>query len=339
MESARIRDSKAGGPSVRVGGNLLLNGGRPRREGQKSRSNKISSIILSCISLSAPSALRLASSNKSIMIGNHGCGLMYVCLAWRSTLVKLSTTILSPFTSWIIMAPSSCRRPSFNPPRTVFSWNETWNTFARKDSFQSMLPTRVKFTRLCTNFLCLVQSIVTLQSVRLIFASTQASNRLSATAPCGSDAQGSVAPGMIAVGAIAYSLASQPRNDWFGAQREECQLAAAAVRRDRCLPPLPRPGRVDVGRTRTVHQIPVQVDSQRCFPEAAKRSPRSSRCDTPAKSGCPDFSISDGVRRGMPIAQSDLTPVWLASSSALLGPESQTKRAVGRDIYDRNNAT
>ena len=264
MESACIRDS-SGGPSVRVGGNLFSmaagRGGRVR----KSRSNKISSITLSCISLSAPSALRLASSNKSIMIGNQGCGLMHVCLAWRSTLVKLSTTTPSPFTSWIIIPPSSCQRPSFNPIRTVFSWNETWNTFARKDGFQSILPTRVKFTRLCTNFLCLAQSIVTLQSGRLIFASTQASNR-PVRPPCGSDAQGSVAPGMIAVGVIA--IARQPAQERLVWRfRRGGRFVAAEVRRDRFLPPLPRPGRVDVGRTRTVYQIPVEVESQRRFPK------------------------------------------------------------------------
>ena len=287
MESACIRDS-SGGPSVRVGGNLFSmaagRGGRVR----KSRSNKISSITLSCISLSAPSALRLASSNKSIMIGNQGCGLMHVCLAWRSTLVKLSTTTPSPFTSWIIIPPSSCQRPSFNPIRTVFSWNETWNTFARKDGFQSILPTRVKFTRLCTNFLCLVQSIVTLQSGRLIFASTQASNR-PVRPPCGSDAQ-----------------PAQERLVWrLPARRPlRCRRQSGATGFFRhCR---------DQGASTSGGRELFTKFPSRSKASAASRSRQavssSSRCDTPAKSGRPDFSISDGVRRGMPIAESDSRP-------------------------------
>ena len=253
MESACIRDS-SGGPSVRVGGNLFSmaagRGGRVR----KSRSNKISSITLSCISLSAPSALRLASSNKSIMIGNQGCGLMHVCLAWRSTLVKLSTTTPSPFTSWIIIPPSSCQRPSFNPIRTVFSWNETWNTFARKDGFQSILPTRVKFTRLCTNFLCLAQSIVTLQSGRLIFASTQASNRL-------------------AVGVIA--IARQPAQE-----RLVWRLPARRPLRCRRRPARPVSSATAATRARRRRADANCLPNSRRgrkpapLPEAAKRSPR-----------------------------------------------------------------
>jgi hypothetical protein len=271
MESARIRGS-SGGPSVRVGGNLFSmaagRGGRVR----KSRSNKISSITLSCISLSAPSALRLASSNKSIMIGNQGCGLMHVCLAWRSTLVKLSTTTPSPVTSWIIIPPSSCQRPSFNPIRTVFSWNETWNTFARKDGFQSILPTRVKLTRLCTNFLCLVQSIVTLPSGRLIFASTQASNQ-PVRPPCGSDAQGSVAPGMIAVGVIA--IARQPAQErlvWrLPARRPlRCHRRPARPVSSATAATWARRRRADANCS--PNSCPCRKPAP--LPEAAKRSPR-----------------------------------------------------------------
>ena len=168
----------SGGSSFRVGGNLFSTPASPGRRVRESRSNKISSITFSCISLSAPSALRLASSNKSIMIVSQGCGLMHVCLAWRSTLVKLSTTTPSPFTSWIIIPPSSCQRPSFKLIRTVFSLNETWNTSARKDGFQSILPTRVKFTRTLYQLPLLSTVHRHPPFSRLIFASTQASNPL-----------------------------------------------------------------------------------------------------------------------------------------------------------------
>ena len=273
MERACIRNS-SGGPSVRVGGNLFSmaagRGGRVR----ESRSNKISSITLSCISLSAPSALRLASSNKSIMIGNQGCGLMHVCLAWRSTLVKLSTTTPSPFTSWIIIPPSSCQRPSFNPIRTVFSWNETWNTFARKDGFQSILPTQSQVHQ-------------TMYQLPLLGAVHRH-------------------PPIRQIDFREYAIARQPaRNDCFGASGEE----ALRCRRS--------PARPISSATAATRAHRRRADAN-CLPnsrrgrKAASRSRQavssSSRCDTPAKSGRPDFSIPDGVRGRMPIAESDSRP-------------------------------